>query len=173
MEKNCQRAFIKLQRNRQQQQIFQRHMQHSDVTTNATSSSSASPTTPNATRMTSPRIYDLGVGKHSPLNSSTTTNMVKSDTDDQTNFEIEQELSLTTNNNSSILNARLIGMHWMVPESVVKPSYLSSTIQSDVKTTVTSNEDSTSQQLLPQDSSLPNQMQLMTKTEKKSRRMVA
>jgi hypothetical protein len=128
--------------------------------------------------MSSPRIYDLGVGKHSPLNSTTTANMVTSDTDDQpfhntTNINVEQESSLTTNNNSSILNARLIGMHWMVPESVVKPSYLSSTIQSDVKTTVTSNQDSTSQQLLPQDSSILNQIQLMTKTEKKSRRMVA
>jgi hypothetical protein len=163
--KNRRRAFIKTRRSLQQLPTLRRQMQQSDIPTNSTSSLPSISPTQNVTRLSSSRMYDLGVGKHSPLNSSTadsiTKNVLPSATDNETvddNFVADNESSATTNN-AKAMNARLFGMHWMVPESVVKPS------------TATAQNDNIS--LLRPEPSLQNSNEQMTKTEKKSRRMVA
>ena len=170
---NHQTTFIKFQRPRPQL-LHSHQIHHSDSTTNLTQLSvprQSIDSTPNATvAVSSNRMYDLGVGKHQPLsintdNDNTTTNIplkiVSSNAEAQfstTFFDIDKEPSSTANN-TTIVNARLIGMNWMVPESVVKPSYMNA---NDVSNSVTSTTDQSLQYQQPN-----------TKTEQKSRRMVA
>ena len=125
-------SFITLLSTQQQQRRFIRHqMQHSDATSNSTSSLPLPvSTTPNTTTDRNKKKYDLGVGKHPPFSSDTnsTTSIISSvpssDTDDQEERNRQngdgtgEESSSTT---GTALNARLIGMNWMAPESVVKP----------------------------------------------------
>ena len=170
---NHQTTFIKFQRLRLPQ-LHSHQIHHSDNTTNLTQRSvprQSIDSTPNATvAVSSNRMYDLGVGKHQPLsintdNDNTTTNIplkiVSSNAEAQfstTFFDIDKEPSSTANN-TTIVNARLIGMNWMVPESVVKPSYMNA---NDVSNSVTSTTDQSLQYQQPN-----------TKIEQKSRRMVA
>ncbi len=127
-----QKSFVTLVRT--QQQHFIRHqMQHSDATSNSKSSlPSPVSTTPNTTTNRNEKKYDLGVGKHPPLNSDTnsTTSLISSvsssDTVDQSLEEGDKQNDGSCGEESSpktgtALNARLIGMNWMAPESVVKP----------------------------------------------------
>jgi hypothetical protein len=133
-----QQSFITLLRTQQQQQRYIRHqMQHSDATSNSTSSlPSPESTTPNTTTYRNEKKYDLGVGKHPPFSSDITgttsiiSSVSSSDTDDQEERDKQngdgtgEESSSTT---GTALNARLIGMNWMAPESVVKPMILYNT----------------------------------------------
>ena len=166
------RAFVTFHRTRLQQRRLQ--MQHLENTANLTSTESAS-TTPNATTLLNTKIYDLGVGKNPPLsinNTSTTTisNLSSSATNieylsrnifaevDQQINESGEDFSPDTNT-STTLNARLIGMNWMAPESVVKPLNVA---RNTVPTTNINSEVQKRQY-----------RQEKTNAEKKSRRMVA
>ena len=180
--KNRRRAFMKIQRNRQQQ-LLQHQMHPSDVATNSTSSPSNS-VTPTVTRLSNTRIYDLGTGKHPPLNSSTgsatdttISSLLSSVTDDQktddqtvykrTYFEVDKGSSSTASNTTA-MNVRWNDLHWMAPESVVKPPYAIKKSGTRSIRSTTTNDDN----VVQPDPSLQNQKQRI-KIEKKSRRMVA
>lgn len=149
-------------------------MQLSDISINSTSLPSIS-STPNATTTTNTRMYDLGVGKNPPLNSSTENPTIISPTPasatdgqssyNKTSFDIDKDYS-SIENDTAVMNARLIGIHWMVPESVVKPSDM---MKNDI---ATSTSTATNQNVLQPDPSSQNRKQ-NTKIEKKTRRMVA
>ena len=170
--KTRRRTFVRLQQTRRRLQ-----MQHSENAGNSTSTSSVS-TSPNATTQRSTKMYDLGVGKHPPLSSSTNSsttiisNLSSSVADIQSlknNSEVvkqsmeNSEDALSNANNSTVSNARLLGMNWMAPESVVKPSYMMINTTSTTTTIDQVQKQQQQQQYLEQN----------TNAEKKSRRMVA